>query len=106
MGNPFSVIDEKLSGLEGLLLELCNKLQDAVVSGSQEKPLNIEEASAFLNRSVPSIYNLTSRREIPFHKKGKHLSFYKSELNDWVKEGRQLTLSAIQTETRKGVRRG
>jgi len=71
-----------------------------------EKPITVEEASAFLNMPVNTIYSLTSSKKIPCFKPGKNLLFYKSELTEWVKESRQKTVAEIQAEARKGVRRG
>ncbi|MDR1342763.1 MAG: helix-turn-helix domain-containing protein [Prevotellaceae bacterium] len=34
---------------------------------------------------------LTYQRSIPYHKKGKKLMFLKSEIDNWLKEGRRKT---------------
>lgn len=106
MENPFSVIDSRLGSLQNLLLELFNTLQSTALCHGPEKPINIEEASLFLGIPTNTLYSLTSRREIPFCKPGKHLLFYKSELNEWVQTSRQKTVAEIQAEARKGVRNG
>ncbi|WP_210490360.1 helix-turn-helix domain-containing protein [Rufibacter aurantiacus] len=106
MDNPFIVLDEKLSNLEAMVLEFVSNAQSLVLGLVQEKPMNIKEASEFLNIPLSTLYALTSRREIPHYKKGKHLLFYKAELNEWVREGRQRTVAEIQAEARKGVRLG
>ena len=51
--------------------------------------LNIEEAMEFLNLKRPTIYALTSKNKIPFHKTGKKLYFKKSELINWIERGRE-----------------
>jgi excisionase family DNA binding protein len=48
--------------------------------------MKIEEAAEFLSVSKQTIYGLTSRNEIPFHKKGKKLYFIEQELIDWIKK--------------------
>ena len=53
-----------------------------------EKPITIYEAARFLNKEVQTIYGLTSKRKIPFHKNGRELSFFKSELVEWLKNSR------------------
>ena len=50
-----------------------------------EKPITVYEAAKFLNKEVQTIYGLTSKRQIPFHKNGRELSFFKSELVEWLK---------------------
>jgi len=106
MINPFSTIDDRLSTLEGSILHLCSSLKSSAFSLEPEKPINVQEASAFLEIPVNTIYGLTSTWKIPFYKPGKNLLFYKSELNEWVKAGRQKTVSEIQTEARNGVKSG
>ncbi|MBI2521556.1 MAG: helix-turn-helix domain-containing protein [Bdellovibrio sp.] len=47
----------------------------------------IEEVAEFLRVSVGHVYNLASRREIPFRKKGGKLFFFPSEILKWIDEG-------------------
>ena len=60
--------------------------------------LNLKEASEFLNLAKPTIYTLTSKRLIPFMKKGKKLYFKKSELEKWLNEGKKKTISELENE--------
>ena len=57
------------------------------VNNTPEKFIGITEASAFLQIAIPTIYNLTSKHEIPHLKKGKKLLFRLSELEKWMDEG-------------------
>lgn len=52
------------------------------------RPLNVEEAADYLSMPKSSLYQLTSKKHIPFFKRGKKLFFYQDELDKWVKEGR------------------
>lgn len=54
-----------------------------------ETPIGLKECAEFLDKSKHTVYQHVSKREIPFHKKGKKLYFYKSELNTWIKDGAQ-----------------
>ena len=56
---------------------------------SSDNLLSISEASKY------TLYGLTSRREIPFIKKGKKLYFERMELEAWIMEGRKLTKHEI-----------
>lgn len=49
----------------------------------------IDDVASVLNVSKGHIYNLTSRREIPFRQKGKRgkLYFLPEEIFDWINEG-------------------
>lgn len=60
--------------------------------------LTIQEAGALLTLSVPTLYGLVHRAAIPVSKKGKRLYFSKYELTEWIKAGRKLTLTEIDSK--------
>ena len=60
------------------LTELCNYLPD--------KPVK------------PTVYGWVHHSLIPCHKKGKKLFFLKSEIDNWLKQGRKKTVNEIATE--------
>lgn len=47
----------------------------------------IKDTAEYLGVSKGHLYNLVSRREIPFIKKGKLLYFIPSEIENWLLEG-------------------
>ena len=51
----------------------------------QEEFFNVKEASMFLKMPVTTLYDYTSNKKIPFHKKGKTLHFSKHEISAWMK---------------------
>ena len=67
-------------------------------SYSDDKPLNIDEAAAFLQMPKSSIYQLTSTQKIPFMKIGKPLFFFKKDLLAWLETGRKKTQKQIESE--------
>lgn len=66
--------------------------------------LSIEQASKYLNLATQTIYGYTSRRAIPFYKPYKKVYFLKSELEEWVKQGKkplkEITVSKIKKTKR------
>jgi excisionase family DNA binding protein len=68
------------------------------ISVDHNQWFNIQKASEFLGLAVQTIYQKVSSLDIPFHKKGKRIWFLKSELEDWLKEGRQKTRQEIKRE--------
>lgn len=82
---------EKVNSIEGLL----QKLQTTQIQPEQSELLTIQQAADILKLSVPTIYGLVSRAEIPYAKKGKRLYFSKQELLDWVQSGRKKTNAEI-----------
>lgn len=51
----------------------------------------------------PTVYAWIGQRSIPYHKKGKKLMFLKSEIDNWLKEGRRKTAAEIQAEAEQYV---
>ena len=51
------------------------------------RPLTVEETSQYLSIPKSSLYQLTSKKKIPFFKRGKHLFFYQDQLDQWIKSG-------------------
>lgn len=66
----------------------------------QDRILSVKEAAAFLNLALQTLYGFTSKREIPFIKRGKKLYFRQSELESWLMEGKKRSKAQIE----KGLR--
>ena len=60
--------------------------------------LNLDQACEFLNLAKQTLYSFTSRRIIPFSKRGKKLYFKKSELEEWVSLGKHKSIDELQKE--------
>lgn len=60
--------------------------------------LDVNKVCQFLGVSKSTIYKKTSEREIPHSKVGKRLYFKRSELIEWISEGRQKTMWDIEQE--------
>jgi excisionase family DNA binding protein len=65
----------------------------------QDSLLTIQQTAQLISLSVPTLYSLVSRSEIPVFKKGKRLYFSKKEITDWIKTGRKKTANEIICET-------
>lgn len=61
-----------------------------------EKLLTIQEASEFLSLTVPTMYTKVSRGELPVMKRSKRLYFSRTELLDYLKQGRKSTNAEIE----------
>lgn len=86
---------EKLSGIEELLREQRH-------TPKQPEPelfFDTEQAGAFLNLTVPTIYGLVHRKKINYFKQGKQLRFLKKDLTEWILSGRKQTQVEIDLET-------
>lgn len=72
--------------------------QNPVKEHSENDLLNIQEVAQKLNLAVPSIYGLVHRRQIPYIKRGKKLIFENSQIEEWLKNGRQKTIYDSEKE--------
>jgi excisionase family DNA binding protein len=57
--------------------------------------LTVNEAAEFLNLETSYVYQLTSKRLIPFYRPGRKLYFKKSDLVDWISKYRQATVTEV-----------
>jgi len=89
-----ATLTKEVSELKQLLLQKS----DQPITIPSEQLLNVKEAADFLNLSVPTVYSKVSRGELPVMKRGKKLHFSKTELMQYLKDGRKLTNSEIETE--------
>ncbi len=84
---------EKLTNIESLLLQKGKESPDEV-----DGLLTVQDAAAFLSLSVPTIYGLISKKQIPVMKRSKRCYFSKVELMNYLKDGRRKTTSEIGKE--------
>lgn len=89
-----SELADKLKQIEELLLSQKNQPQV-----EEDKLLTIKETSQLLSLTVPTVYGLVQRREIPVCKKGKRLYFSRTEVIDWIKTGRKKTNAQVDQAT-------
>jgi excisionase family DNA binding protein len=68
-------------------IKACLPSQNISLNQETEEPLDTEEAASFVNIEIPTLYSFVQKKNIPFHKRGKKLYFFKSELNEWIKKG-------------------
>ena len=64
----------------------------------EDEFVNVEGASAFINKAVPTIYDLVNKRLIPHYKRGKQLYFRRSELLAYIESGRRKTQAELAAE--------
>ena len=78
--------------------ELLSETKITSSAPTEEFPeiMNIDQASAFLKIAKQSIYMMTSKRDIPFIKRGKRVVFRKTDLLNWLEGGRKQTREEIE----------
>ena len=75
-----------------------NKQESKAPTDQPEQLLTIQQAAEFLSLSVPTLYSKVSKGELPVMKQGKRLYFSRTELMEYIKEGRKKTNAEIEAE--------
>jgi excisionase family DNA binding protein len=84
-----------------LLREALTEILGETPEVSKQQPteiLDMQQASEFLKLKPSTLYEKTSRKQIPHFKKGNKLYFYLTELQQWVKQGKIKTIEEIACE--------
>jgi excisionase family DNA binding protein len=82
--NPFEDISNQIAELKAIIQvqgEAIRKLSPAF-----EEPIDIKEAAAFCKIAVSTMRDHVGSGYVPHHRAGGKLLFYKSELNEWIRE--------------------
>ena len=66
-----------------------------------EQFLTIQQASEFLRLSVQTLYSKVSKGELPVMKRSKRLYFSRTELMEYIKEGRKKSKVEIEQEVKR-----
>lgn len=98
MQNPFEALEARLNNIETLLLDLKHLPKEQPTQTQQDELLTVQDTAEFLSLSVPTIYGLISKGELPVMKRSKRCYFSKSELMDYLKQGRKKTLAETASE--------
>lgn len=64
-----------------------------------ETPIGLEEVELITGYAKPTLYGKVQRNELPHHKKGNRLYFFKTEIIEWIKTGKQKTNKELEVET-------
>lgn len=88
-----SQILNRVIHIEHFLLEQGKKNQI-----DENELLTVQDAANFLRLSVPTVYGLIHRGELPVMKRSKRCYFYRSELLKYLQQGRKKTKAEITQE--------
>lgn len=98
MNNPFEVIEARLNNIETLLLDLKHNPKEQSNQPPADELLTVQDTAKFLTLSVPTIYGLISKGELPVMKRSKRCYFSKVDLINYLKQGRKKTNSEIEED--------
>ena len=69
------------------IIAMLSSITSGASCASLHTPIGMTEASKLLGKSPSTIYDMTSKRKIPFHKRGNKLYFFQNELLKWITNG-------------------
>ncbi|MEI6049368.1 MAG: helix-turn-helix domain-containing protein [Bacteroidota bacterium] len=67
--------------------------------------LTVTDVSGKLDLTIGSIYNMTSKQEIPHFKRGKRIYFDKVEIDEWIRNDRRKTIKQLQDEANLAIQK-
>ncbi len=91
-------LHEKLASIERLLLQKSSDPQT-----ESDELLTVQAAAVYLSLSVPTIYGLIAKKQIPVMKRSKRCYFSKVELMNYLKEGRKKTFAETGIEAQNYI---
>jgi predicted DNA-binding transcriptional regulator AlpA len=96
---PFEQLPSVVQILSREIKELKNILLNKVEPQQEvDLPITIKEVAIITSLSVATLYGYVQRNEIPYHKKKKRLYFFKPEVINWIKTGRNKTLKELDED--------
>jgi excisionase family DNA binding protein len=105
----FDTLPGAVAQLQKQINEIHQLLLQGNVTQAQATPadelLTVQDAAKFLSLSVPTVYGLISKREIPVMKRSKRCYFSKAELINYLKAGRKKTNAEIEATAQNHVTR-
>lgn len=75
-----------------------NKQPEQPTNDHPEQLLTIQEAAEFLSLTVPTMYSKVSKGDLPVMKRSKRLYFSRTELLEYLKQGRKKSNAEIEQE--------
>ncbi|MEN7550103.1 helix-turn-helix domain-containing protein [Rapidithrix thailandica] len=103
--NPYSALHSFFKGLfKAAFIELLPdiitalKQQGFQVESPRDEFLDAPASADFIGESLSSFYHRTSKREIPFYKRGKKIFCKRSELTEWLEAGKHPSRFEIRSE--------
>ena len=93
-----------IEDLQTVIIDCVNScLKNSKQGNNESQPekdelLTVQDAARFFSLSVPTIYGLISKKELPVMKRSKRCYFSKIELVNYLKQGRKKTTSETDKE--------
>ncbi len=76
---------QRLKKLESMIMILHSDKTNVVSEDNSSELMTAKQTAKFLDLTLPTIYSMTCRKELPYIKKAKRIYFLRSELLSYLK---------------------
>ncbi len=96
----FDTLPSAVQELNNRLIRIEHILNTKIESPKTEEWFDLEKLIEYLpdHPAKQTVYGMVSRREIPFHKRGKRLIFSKKSIDEFLTQSRRKTITEIRNE--------
>ncbi|MVM29300.1 helix-turn-helix domain-containing protein [Spirosoma sp. HMF4905] len=102
MNNPFQELADRLANIESLLTGLAQS-PALTPTKIESDPLNVSQVAQLLGLTNQTIYDKVHDNTLPHVKQGNRIYFFRDELIQWLKSGRQQTSDELQAKASQVV---
>ena len=103
--NEMQLMRQDILDIKNILLNQSSKITLPVAKMPEKELLTVGDVSQMLNLAVGTIYNMSSKQQIPRLKKGRRVYFDRKEIYEWLREDRPKTIQQLQAEAEMETRK-
>ena len=94
-------LEEKVLKLEDVpngVVEILKGQSKIETQPEPDNPLNIDEVATLTGYTKPTLYSYCQKNIIPHNKKNGRLFFFRTDIINWIKQGKSKTLIELQAD--------
>jgi excisionase family DNA binding protein len=92
--------------IKNLLLNQSASQKPIINNGGTENDiLTVEEVAQKLGLEKATVYNMTSKRQIPYFKSGGRIYFDRVQLTQWIRRDRRKTIKELHDEANLAIQK-
>lgn len=103
MSIDFQKLQDNVDETRALVQQLVDRLSQPTIEQAPPEFLTVNQAAELLNLTPASVYGMVYEKRIPFSKPNGRLYFLRSDLVEWVRQGRKATNDELNESTRETV---
>jgi predicted DNA-binding transcriptional regulator AlpA len=92
---------DRLRKLESMIIQLHQVMSSETNEEHSSELMTAKQTAKFLDLTIPTIYSMTCRKELPFIKKAKRIYFLRSELLNYLQSDKSKTTEELSANAHK-----